>query len=219
MFVDPRLHLQRDSRDPYPSKNQKQERRSKARVSVFGRQINRLQTTPSMSDVNAGSGSDPVPRDFATTATTSIPPPASLPPASTAAARHPLEGSSGNHSRETSHVHYALSIDPGLASTVLPGSARDPAKAAFARSDTEAALSPGIRRRLTRAGTFKTVDDFQEFSALRPGWHRMSNSPPSSSHPLLRRLPSLTVATPVQPAPNRASTRANQTEAMPPCRN
>ncbi len=76
-------------------------------------------------------------------------------------------------------MHYALSIDPGLASTVRPGSgsasAADPAKAAFARSDTEAALSPGIRRRLTRAGTFKTVDDFQEFSALRPGWHRMSS--------------------------------------------
>lgn len=166
-----------------------------------------------MSDVNAGIGSDPVPRDFATT---SIPPPASLPP--TAAARQSPEGSSGNRSRAASHVHYALSIDPGLASTVRPGSASDPAKAAFARSDTEAALSPGIRRRLTRAGTFKTVDDFQDFSALRPGWHRMSSSTLSSSHPFLR-LPSLTVATPVQPAPNRASIRANQTEATPPCRN
>ncbi|KAL2271951.1 hypothetical protein VTJ83DRAFT_1322 [Remersonia thermophila] len=38
------------------------------------------------------------------------------------------------------------------------------------RSDTEAAMNTGIRRRITRAGTFRTVDDFQEFTS-QPGWH------------------------------------------------
>ncbi len=148
-----------------------------------------------MSDVNAGSGSGPVPRDFATAS-----PPASLVPP-TAAAQQPAEESSGRRSRASSHVRYALSIDPGLASTVRPGSASDPAKAAFARSDTEAAWSPGIRRRLTRAATFKTVDDFQGLS-LRPGWHRMSPHLAPLAHALPHPLVSL-----ADPPPSLSSRR------------
>ncbi|KAK4221438.1 putative transporter [Podospora fimiseda] len=52
------------------------------------------------------------------------------------------------------HVHYALNLD-----TTQP----------LNRVDTENAFSPGIRRRITRAATFRTVSDFEDFSE-RPGW-------------------------------------------------
>ncbi|KAK4033168.1 hypothetical protein C8A01DRAFT_19868 [Parachaetomium inaequale] len=116
-----------------------------------------------MPDATVGGGADPAPRDFAP-----IPPRTTLPPPT---AQH-SENPGGGSSQESSHVHYAPN-DPGLASTTRSGLAPNPANlkpSALARSDTEAALSPGIRRRPTRAGTFKTVDDFDDFT-VRPGWH------------------------------------------------
>lgn len=74
-------------------------------------------------------------------------------------------------------MHYPPSIDTGLASTARLGSAGGSAKAPLGRSDTEAALSPGMRRRPTRVGTFKTVDDFDDFTVPH-GWHRMSSPEP-----------------------------------------
>ncbi|KAH6841189.1 hypothetical protein B0I37DRAFT_233414 [Chaetomium sp. MPI-CAGE-AT-0009] len=109
-----------------------------------------------------GGGTDPIPRDFAIPST---PPSAALLPATTHS-----EGSSGSGGQGSSHVHYPPSIDTGLASTAPLSSAENLAKAAVGRSDPEAAFSPGMRRRLTRVGTFKTVDDFDDFTVPR-GWH------------------------------------------------
>ncbi|KAK4119684.1 hypothetical protein N657DRAFT_684310 [Parathielavia appendiculata] len=118
---------------------------------------------------------DPASRDFATASI----PPAELPPTT---AQPPGD----------SHVHYALRIDPTLARDVPAG--------VLGRSDTEAALSPGMRRRLTRAGTFRTVDDFEDF-AVQPGWHPgaepgVDPSKPDGGHasiPTLRRPCEITV--------------------------
>src|SRR5689334_15253652 len=122
-----------------------------------------------MSDPSvAVEGTDPVPRDFAAS---SSPPQTATP---SAVAQHPGLGDS----RPSPHVHYALRIDPSLARDAPSGAAP-----ALGRSDTEAALSPGIRRRFTRAGTFRTVDDFDDFT-VRPGWHRMSTPFPPLPPPL-----------------------------------
>jgi hypothetical protein len=117
---------------------------------------------PDSDPAAAVGGADPVPRDFATS---SIPTPAAIPPTTTA--------QQSGDSAASPHVHYALRIDPGFSTDTPSGAASGSAMPVLGRSDTEAALSPGIRRRLTRAGTFKTVDDFEDF-AVRPGWHRMS---------------------------------------------
>lgn len=118
-----------------------------------------------MAGENVGGGTDPIPRDFAIP---SAPSSAALLPATA----HHAEDSSGSGDRGNSHVHYPPSIDTGLASTARLGSAGGSIKAALGRSDTEAALSPSMRRRPTRVGTFKTVDDFDDFTVPR-GWHRV----------------------------------------------
>jgi hypothetical protein len=120
-----------------------------------------------MSYQNGGGGADSGPPEDVTAAG---PPSAAL---ALNAGQHQPEDESRSRSRPNSHVHYAPTIDPGLAGTARPVLATELAKPALARSDTEAALSPSVRRRLTRAGTFKTVDDFEEFT-IRPGWHRAS---------------------------------------------
>lgn len=102
-------------------------------------------------------GVDPVSRDFAATPD---PPSATLAPA----------GSQQPGNRE---ARYVSAIDPGIANPARSGLGTDPSRSAFARSDTDFALSPDLRRRTTRAGTFRTVDDFHDFT-VRPGWHRMS---------------------------------------------
>ncbi|SPQ26160.1 737d3a48-7b95-4302-b682-bdd258f802ba [Thermothielavioides terrestris] len=117
-----------------------------------------------MSYQNGGGGADSGPPEDVTAAG---PPSAAL---ALNAGQHQPEDESRSRSRPNSHVHYAPTIDPGLAGTARPVLATELAKPALARSDTEAALSPSVRRRLTRAGTFKTVDDFEEFT-IRPGWH------------------------------------------------
>ncbi|KAK4152646.1 hypothetical protein C8A00DRAFT_34624 [Chaetomidium leptoderma] len=118
-----------------------------------------------MSGATLGGGADPVARDFATTSSL---PSVALPPT----AAQQAEDSGRSHSRDSSHVHYPLDSGLPKLNTTRSASATDPLNPAFApaRSDTEAALSPGIRRRPTRAGTFRTVDDFQDFT-VRPGWH------------------------------------------------
>ncbi|KAL2129051.1 hypothetical protein VTI74DRAFT_8294 [Chaetomium olivicolor] len=124
-----------------------------------------------MSGAESRAGADPVPRDFATIAATS--PATSSNPPSTAlsptTAQH-AEDPSRSCSRPSSHVHYALNLDPSLTTTAHPTVVTDPAKLTLSRPDAEASWSPGVRRRPTRAGTFRTVDDFQEFT-VRPGWH------------------------------------------------
>lgn len=148
---------------------------------------------------NAGGGADSVSRDFAT----------SLAPAPAPASLQQPEPAASVRSRTSSHVHYTPSIDPDPPSD-LP-------KSPFARDDAEAALSPGLRRRSTRAGTFrsptragtfKTVDDFQDYMT-RPGWHRMFDA--SHLDLYLANLRDL------QPVPSQVWTRASLMAAMPPC--
>ncbi|KAK4167648.1 putative transporter [Cladorrhinum sp. PSN259] len=61
-----------------------------------------------------------------------------------------------NSNQPSPHVHYALNIDTNP-------------QQPLARVDTETPFSPGIRRRFTRAATFRTISDFEDFSE-RPGW-------------------------------------------------
>ncbi|KAK3380441.1 hypothetical protein B0T24DRAFT_195128 [Lasiosphaeria ovina] len=67
------------------------------------------------------------------------------------------------------HVSYPpnINIHTNAGGATSPGPPATPASRGFARSDT--ILSPTIRRRTARAGTFKTVEDFQDFE-VRPGW-------------------------------------------------
>ncbi|EOO00640.1 putative family metal ion protein [Phaeoacremonium minimum UCRPA7] len=73
--------------------------------------------------------------------------------------------------RQTPHVHYALNIDTEAAQGLAPP---DPVTHGVTRSDTELSkpggVSPILRRRNTRAATFKTIQNFDEFEE-RPGWH------------------------------------------------
>ena len=68
------------------------------------------------------------------------------------------------------HVHFPLALDTG--------GAFGPSRF-LTRSDTALtnAFSP-MRRRPTRVGTFKAVEDFEEYQA-RPGWRRESFCPSS----------------------------------------
>lgn len=169
-------------------------------------------TTLEMAGENGGGGTDPSSRDFAIS---SAPPSASPFPATA----HHAEDPSGSGGPGNSHLYYPPSIDTGLASTARGGSTGASVKAAHGCSDTEAAMSPSMRRRPTRVGTFKTVDDFDDFTVPR-GWHRMSSPEPHYNLKLLLAFPSLiallTSATPLQPALNRVWIRANRTAAMPP---
>ncbi|KAK3374826.1 hypothetical protein B0H63DRAFT_480969 [Podospora didyma] len=78
----------------------------------------------------------------------------------------------GDADRPQPHVHYApsngLNIDTSLASAAhATRSSKDtPSGRNFARTDSM--FSPVMRRR-TRAATFKTVEDFEDFE-VRPGW-------------------------------------------------
>ncbi|VBB87149.1 Putative transporter [Podospora comata] len=93
------------------------------------------------------------PRDFATD------PPAASPDLDTAVDTTSLR------------VRYNPNIDTSIAEEVAPtnDAATSPRKAP-ARADTGAPFSPTSRRRTTRVGTFRTVDNFEDFE-LRPGWH------------------------------------------------
>ncbi|KAL2160457.1 hypothetical protein VTH06DRAFT_1145 [Thermothelomyces fergusii] len=70
---------------------------------------------------------------------------------------------SGSDNQASSHVHYAADTAPS-------GSAADPTDFISTSFGTEAATNPGVPRRLSRIGTFRTVDDFEEF-AVGPGWY------------------------------------------------
>lgn len=130
------------------------------------------------------SGADPIPRDFAVA---SLQNPTTQLPTNTQEGRSEHANGSGSSDQASSHVHYVPSRRvPGLASTASSGMAADPTNSILARSDTEAAMGPDIRRHLTRVGTFKTVDYFEDF-AVGPGWHRMFSTE-SQSRP--RRDPS-----------------------------
>ncbi|KAM7223672.1 magnesium transport protein cora [Rhypophila decipiens] len=75
------------------------------------------------------------------------------------------------------HVHYALQVDTNTGRSSIGSKERRDTPAipaphttrTFARSDT-AAFSPIVRRLTGRVGTFKTLDDFDEFGGVRPGW-------------------------------------------------
>ncbi|KAK4237272.1 hypothetical protein C8A03DRAFT_16156 [Achaetomium macrosporum] len=110
-------------------------------------------------------GPDKVPRDFATTSNPSN----TQSDAPVFITTQQPGQSSWSGSRGSSHVHYAASVNPARPGSATQATQAAP-EAAFARSDTEAALSPTVRRRPTRAGTFKTVDDFQDLT-IQPGWH------------------------------------------------
>ncbi|KAL2263919.1 hypothetical protein VTK26DRAFT_4300 [Humicola hyalothermophila] len=114
-----------------------------------------MTTAPGPSD---GNGPMPATRDFAAAAGLGSEP-SSASPAPTGL-RQPNDANQKSVVTG-SGVRHTLNID---------SSAPPPPRSAFARSDTEAALSPGIRHRPTRVGTFKTVEDFEDFTA-RPGWH------------------------------------------------
>ena len=131
---------------------------------------------------NGGGGAGSVSRDFATAPD---PPPTTLAPTGTQQPAGPNPAHSQTTNRGSSRVHYALSIDPNVADTARAVPAAD-AATAFVRSDPDFAFSPSLRRRPTRAGTFripnragtfKTVDDFQDFT-VRPGWHRAFSQNP-----------------------------------------
>lgn len=70
--------------------------------------------------------------------------------------------------REPPHVHYELNVDTAAAGTLPPHTG-------VTRSDTELtrpsqAMSPTtVRRRNTRANTFRTLSNFDDFEK-RPGW-------------------------------------------------
>lgn len=121
---------------------------------------------------SARSGADPVSRDFAAT----LHPPSATPAAASVSSQQIGNTADPAPSRASSHMHYAPSIpaiDPALAGPAHPGPAA--ANPAFSRSETEFAHAPGIRRRPTRAGTFKTVEDFHDYT-VPPGWRRTSMS-------------------------------------------
>lgn len=74
------------------------------------------------------------------------------------------------------HVHYALKVDTNAGRSSVGSrqrantpTARGPYTRALSRSDT-AAATPIVRRLTGRIGTFKTLDEFDEFGGERPGW-------------------------------------------------
>lgn len=95
---------------------------------------------------------------------------------------------------ERPHVRYALNIDTERGTPTAP-----PPRAGIVRTDTEAPFSPILRRR-TRAGTFRTVEDFEDFE-VRPGWHPgaepgVDPSKPDGGHgsmPMLRAPCQITI--------------------------
>ncbi|KAI1879568.1 hypothetical protein JX265_002522 [Neoarthrinium moseri] len=76
-------------------------------------------------------------------------------------------------SRQQHHVDFALNVDtraPQSAPRPSPLSPRSPGFGGVTRSDTELSRR-GVRRRNTRANTFKTIQEYDEFEELsRPGW-------------------------------------------------
>ncbi len=73
------------------------------------------------------------------------------------------------------HVHYALNLDTSVGG---PSHSPYPAGYGITRSDSDlqarhsglSPMTPGMRRRNTRAATFRTVEDFEDLD-VRPGWH------------------------------------------------
>ncbi|KAK0711705.1 hypothetical protein B0H67DRAFT_586109 [Lasiosphaeris hirsuta] len=114
------------------------------------------------------SPSHPQSHDFATDISSPV---TATPPAPQPGATTP------DVSRPSPHVHYALNpIDTSVGgdhtleggngngnSTSIPGRA-------FGRSNTDQSAITPISRRRTRVGTFRTVEDFDDFE-VRPGWH------------------------------------------------
>jgi hypothetical protein len=87
------------------------------------------------------------------------------------------------------HVHYGLDVNtelPNMASRLSPRSPASPGiTSGVTRSDTELSRI-GVRRRNTRANTFKTISEFDEIAA-EPGWHPgaepgIDTSRPDGSH-------------------------------------
>lgn len=78
------------------------------------------------------------------------------------------------------HVHYALQIETNVGHS-RPGSKQRSTTPTgpttgrtFARSDTGAFTPVILRRKTGRAGTFKTLEDFDDFSDVRQGWQPAS---------------------------------------------
>jgi hypothetical protein len=61
------------------------------------------------------------------------------------------------------HVHYDLHIDTSTSQPPAPAPG-------VTRSDTDLQISPLLRRRTTRAATFKNIDEFDDFNPNGPGW-------------------------------------------------
>ena len=107
-----------------------------------------------------------------------MPPPAASAPGAIPTLGNPIPGSrpasnslpSPSAVTPGGHVHFPLALDTG--------GAYGPSRV-LTRSDTALtnAFSP-IRRRPTRVGTFKAVEDFEEYQT-RPGWRRESLCPSS----------------------------------------
>lgn len=79
-------------------------------------------------------------------------------------------------SRQPQHVHYGANIDDNEAVDRIQSTSLSHN---ITKSDTELArnramtgnLTSPIRRRLTRVGTFRSIEDFSEFEPHRTGWH------------------------------------------------
>lgn len=99
----------------------------------------------------------------------------------------------GDRPGDLPHVHYALNVNTQLrqaSSRLSPLTAGPLGGNPFAgvtRSDTELSRA-GVRRRSTRANTFKTIHEFDEFNELHePGWRPgaepgVDTSKPDSGH-------------------------------------
>ncbi|KAK4182506.1 magnesium transport protein cora [Podospora australis] len=111
---------------------------------------------PESRDFAAIAAADPLPANTTTPTTTAS--------SSDTAGHQDREATTIGNDPQGSHVRYALNVETGQNPATTT-----PTRAAIVRTNTEAPFSPVIRRR-TRVGTFRTVDDFEDFE-VRPGWH------------------------------------------------
>lgn len=92
--------------------------------------------------------------------------------------RDPISSTAG----PSPHVHYALQIDTNVEHSrpsskergTTPTASGPTTTRTFARSDTGAFTPVILRRKTGRAGTFKTLEDFEDFSDVRRGWQPAS---------------------------------------------
>ncbi|KAL2155780.1 hypothetical protein VTH82DRAFT_522 [Thermothelomyces myriococcoides] len=151
-------------------------------------------------------GADPAPSNFTTASSSST-------------ARSPSDernwqsrhGSiSGSGSPASSRVDYAVGATPS-------GRAADPTN--MNRSSTEVATKPSVARRPSRVGTFRTVDDFEEF-AVGPGWYPgaepgVDPSKPDGGHASMPTLSAPCTITVVDFSQEHLSIQRHDNETLP----